>query len=252
MSRQNSRSPLNLADVKFSPSVRPPISFPPLPTRSYVAPERVPDLLPLPSLNDSDEGLVPDEVMVTPSSVYTTLYSRSFQVFMIVTIIVIAIVFYIGMRGKNMHWFNHLHMMEWGRNTSVLAVIFVIGVVLFSWACYSAYSTTLDSNTRNMIMAGYILNMIALIVITVSVFKQDDHSHNSTDGLTTAYWVALFAIVVTIAMFWPMASNKMACGAMVPYLIWLCVSAYLFRDMSNRNGHSHNSDSASTSSSSSA
>lgn len=163
------------------------------------------------------------------------LSQKGLWVFIIVAIVVLVVVMYIAGGKDGNAWFKSLDMPEWGKNTTVWAVIMGIGVLLFAWAAFSAYTTVKDQNKRNMILAGFGLSMLALIALFAVFYRKDSNGDYNYTGFKVSGWIAVFAAILGFAMLWPMWECRTACGAMVPYLIWISAMAYLVMTISKKN-----------------
>lgn len=164
------------------------------------------------------------------------LCQKGLWIFVIVAVVVLVVLFYLAhhaVKGCD-SWWSSLGGHQWGQSASLWAVLMTVGVLLFSWAAFTAYTTCPDQSKRNMIVGGFGLSMLALVALFAVFFRKDCDGNYSSSGFSTAAWIAVLAAVLGFACLWPMWHNGAARLAMIPYLVWIVAVVVYVWDLARR------------------
>ena len=190
----------------------------------------------LPSVETTESESGSDSESCKLWSLKGQIRQQGLWMFIVIAIIVIAISIYMFGGKDGHHWYKHLDMWDWGRNTTIWAVFMVVGIILFAWAAFTAYMNVADPKKKYMILVGFGLSMVAIVALFTVFFRKDCHGDYSYTGFDVSAWIATFAALLGVAMLWPMWGCKVACIAFIPYLVWIIVIAFLLMDIAKRNG----------------
>lgn len=147
--------------------------------------------------------------------------------FIIAAIIVVIIVGWIS-RGARPFW-QSLEKWSWGNNDLIWMILFVVSILLFAWAAFTAFSCLAHNlMKRNWIAAGYGAILLLVIGWAWSFFRKDRDGVFCTEGMSSAKYIIILAAVVALGTLYPMyGCGNAVMMATVPLLVWLVIMALL-------------------------
>lgn len=167
------------------------------------------------------------------------LCQRGLWIFIIVAVVVLVVLFYLccdAFRSEAGYdsWWKSLGGYSWGESAPLWVILMVVGVLLFAWAAFTAYTTCADQNKRNMIIGGFGLSMLSLVALFSVFFRKDADGNFSDSDFSTASWVAVLAAVLGFACLYPMWQCHAARLAMIPYLVWVVAVVIYVWDLTKK------------------